>query len=317
MEAAEKLPGAKAFFASDDLMLAGLEGGGDRQKTMNYLRGLTTTDANGRRVAKYSGVALDNMTNQVMRMRSQMGNDSFNIAALAKAPATGTAFVGEEAGKWHQMIAKATHGDGSLAASIVAQGKAGFKSAQRYEVSEAGFGDHMQAISMAGDDTVSASDISNFIADKAYAGGGAGAVVAARNDSSARMFAGAIKRDIAKGKAESLATGESRHLTRALSAASAVHDQVGQAKRIVSDVLSNEVFAAGSGIGAGENGGQELTVVQAFDQAKQDDPDTWVEGKKEFRSEIGDQAAAAAAARQQNGGGAAPPPIAPGPGVGL
>ncbi len=318
MEASEKLPGAKAFFASDDLMLAGLEGGGDRQKTLNYLRGLTTTDANGRRVAKYSGGALDNMTNQVMRMRQQMGSDAFAVAALAKAPATGTAFVGEEAGKWHQMIAEATHGDGSLAASIVAQGKSGFKSAQRYEVSEAGFGDHMQAITMAGDDSVSAADISNFIADKAYAGGGSGAVVASRNDHSARMFAGAIKRDIERGKQETLATGDSKHLTRALSAASAVHDQVGQAKRLVSDVLSNEVFAGGSGIG-NDTTGQEMTVLDAFEQAKRDDPDTWMQGKKEFRSEMagiaaaGDPAAAAAAAAAA--GAAGPPPAIP-PGVG-
>jgi hypothetical protein len=307
MEASEKVPGGKAFFASDDLMLAGLEGNGDRTATMNYLRGLTTTDSNGRRVAKYSGAALDNMTNQVMRMRQQMGNDAFNIASLAKAPSTGTAFVGEEAGRWHQLIAQNTHGDGSLAASIVAAGKSGFRSAQRYEVSEAGFGDHMQAIQMAGDENTEADEISRFIADKAYAGGGAAAVVGARNSDSARMFAGAMMRDIDRGREQTLQTGDSTHVTRALSAASAVQDQIGSAKRLVSDVISNEVFAAGSGIGS-DTTGQQLTVVQAFDQAKRDNPDVWIQAKKEYLSEM----ASAAGGAPPGTPGAPPTPPPPG-----
>ena len=253
MEASEKTPGGKAFFASDDLMLAGLEGNGDREATMNYLRGLTTTDQNGRRVPKYSGAALDNMTAQVMRMRQQMGNDAFNIAALAKAPATGTAFVGEEAGRWHQLIAQNTHGDGSLAASIVAAGKSGFRSAQRYEVSEAGFGDHMQAIQMAGDEDTSAGDISNFIADRALVSGGAQAVNASRNATSAQMFVGAMNRKLDASRAVAMQAAANGYEGEQLEEATRefrqdqamvanIHDGSAGAKDLVARTLADELF---------------------------------------------------------------------------
>lgn len=311
MEAAEKTPGGKAFFASDDLMLAGLEGGGDREKTMNYLRGLETKDQNGRRVAKYSGAALDNMTNQVMRMRQQMGGDGFAIAALAKAPSTGTAFVGEEAGRWHQLIAQHTHGDGSLAASIVAQGKGGFRSAQRYEVSEAGFGDHMQAIQMAGTDRSSegAANISNFLADKAYAGGGAGAVIGARNDHSAKMFAGAINRDIDRA----LDSGDQKEFVRAASRAASVQDQLGSGKRLVTDVIGNEVLGRDFD-GTGETLATRIEKMQA-------DPETlrvMKETRKEYSSSIAAADAATRAAQTGQPGGGIPPaaPGGPGPGAG-
>jgi hypothetical protein len=322
MEAAEKLPGAKAFFASDDLMLAGLEGGGDRQKTIEYLRGRTyvpnpndidAATGEARRVPKYNGAALENMTNQVMRMRAQMGNDAYNVAALAKAPATGTAFVGEEAGKWHQMIAKHTHGDGSLAASIVAQGKSGFRSAQRYEVSEAGFGDHMAAIQMAGtgeDDTQNAAEISNFLADKAYAGGGAGAVIGARNDHSAKMFAGAMKRDVQNA----LDSGDQKEFVRAASRAASVQDQLGSGKRLVTDVIGDEVLGWDFD-GAGETLATRIEKMQA-------DPETlriMKETRKEYTSSVAaaDAAARTAAAAQPGQGPTIIPPGGQGPQAGV
>lgn len=288
MKQAEELPGGKAFFANDDLMTAGLRGEGSVAKTRDYLRS-----------KGYDGPGLESAVSQVMNMQKQMGNQGFALAALSKLPATGTAYEEENIGQWHNDIAKYTHGNKSLQGTIVAAGKAGFRASQRYEVSEAGFGDHMEAISRAerGKDT---SSISDFVVDKAYASGGAAAVVGSRNAKTAGMFAKAIKRDISRGKDASTQTGDASHVVRALSAASAVHDQVGSAKRIVSDVLSNEVFAGGSGIG--DDAGHEMTVLKAFDEAKKQYGDVWQQGKKEYSSEMAALA-----------GG--PPPSTPGSGT--
>lgn len=301
MESAEKLPGAKAFFASDDLMLAGLNGQGDMQKTRQYLMD-----------HGYRGTSLDNMAGQVMRMQKQMGMSAFNVAALAKAPATGTAFVGDDIGEWHQLIAKHTHGDGSLAASIVAQGKSGFRSAQRYEASEAGFGDHMRAITMAGDGR-SAQAISEFIADRAYASGGPAAVVGARNEESARMFAGAMVRDMRAGYEESARTGDESYAARSLAAAAAVHNSSGSAKRLVNDVLATEVFGADA-LGTGHSTLEEIdsaSGTEAYLAAQRE-----FEGSARSSSVRADNAAAraaAAAAAQQGGapGGGMQPPLPP------
>lgn len=295
MEQSEKLPGAKAFFANDDLMMAGLRGEGSTAKTRDYLR------AQG-----YQGPALESAVSQVMKMRSEMGAEGYALAALSKLPATGTAYEEGNIGQWHNDIAKYTHGNKSLQGTIVAAGKAGFRASQRYEVSEAGFGDHMEAIKMA-ESGASTSSITEHVVDKAYASGGAQAVVASRNAKTAGMFAGAINRDIARGREASTQTGDATHLVRALSAASAVHDQVGQAKRIVSDTLSSQVFAAGSGVGS-DDGTRELTVVQAFDQAKKDAPEVWMQGKKEYLSEM---AAAAGGRPPENPGGGTGIPVNP------
>lgn len=226
LEAAEKLPGARSFFASDNLMIAGAEGKGDFQKTYNSLIEQKWTPEQAR-----LGAA------QAVRLRSQMGAQAFDLTAAAKLPGTGTYAEEGDIGKWHELVAKASGGNKSLQATLIAQGKSGFRSAQRYEVSEAGFGDHLEAVAMA-ERGVDAGKISDFIVDKALAGGGAAAVVGSRNQKSAKMFAEAVKRML-KTAADSGDRGEQ---LRALALAANIQDQMAGGKKIVTDVLAKEVF---------------------------------------------------------------------------
>ncbi len=305
LEGADKLPGGKAFFGNDDLMMAGLEGGGDFAKTRAYL---ASSKANGG--VGYKGKALDVALGQVMRMRKQMGGEAFSIAALAKLPGTGTAFEKEDIGKWHQQIAKHTHGDKSLQGTIIAAGKAGFRAAQRYEVSEAGFGDHMEAIARAerGED---ASSITDFVVDKSYASGGPAAVVGSRNAKTAEMFAGAVDRDFRRA----VASGDQRQVLRSMAAVASIQDQIGSAKRIVSDVISTEVI--GKDVGG-------KSMLQRIDEVRLDPTLSAVfqEARKEYGASLasaaaGATAAAAGAASATTGGapGGGAGPVAPGGGL--
>lgn len=233
MEQAEKLPGAKAFFSNDDLMMAGLKGKGSRAMTE-------------RELAKkgYQGDALKSGVEQVMNMRAKMGDQGFALAALTKLPATGTAYEQDDIGQWHKDIATYTHGNKSLQGTIVAAGKAGFRASQRYEVSEAGFGDHMNAIRMA-EGGMAKEDITDMVIDRAYASGGPAAVVGARNAKSAKMFSRAINTRVKAAKARTAATGDNTAEMRELAAVASIHDQIGQSKRIVGDVLADQVLSAG------------------------------------------------------------------------
>lgn len=266
MESSEKLPGARAFFANDDLMVGALMGGGDRQRTIAAYKSLGQSDDQ----AKLS-------TERALRMRNDMGADAFAIAALSKLPATGT-YLGkdeDEVAAWHKDIARYTHGDTSLQGSIVAAGKSGWRNAQRYEVSEASFGNHLAAIKMASEakDANELRKVSEFIVDDAYRGGGPAAVIGSRNDKVARRFSGAMNRSIAKAEQQIIdaetsvsqaeeaykanptasnqqaildavqqKTNATNELFRAKAAIGAVHDQIGQAKQNVSEVLGNEVY---------------------------------------------------------------------------
>lgn len=230
MEASEKLPGARAHFASDVLMMGGLEGQGDREKTMQYYRNQGFDENQAR-----------SNTERVLQMRNDMGAEAYELAAIAKLPGTGTAFEEKDIAKWHQHIARASHGDASLEASLVAAGKSGFNNAQRYEVGMAGFSDHMDAVKMArtAKTPEDISKISDFIVDKSYEGGGPDAVIASRNAKSARMFAQAINRSIEKGEK----SGDHTKDMRAKAAANAVHEGIGRAKQVVGSTLADEVFA--------------------------------------------------------------------------
>jgi hypothetical protein len=123
---------------------------------------------------------------------------------------------------------------------LVAAGKSGFRNAQRTEVSEAGFGDHMQAVKMARNARTQKEldEITNFIVDKSYEGGGPAAVVYSRNAKVANMFAEAMERSIIKAER----SGDHRIEMRAKAAVAAVHEQLGQAKQVVSSVLGDRFF---------------------------------------------------------------------------
>jgi len=242
MEESEKLSGARAFFANDSIMKAALEGEGDITKTKSALA------KNG-----FTGKSQEIALGQIMRLRKEMGNEGFTLATLAKLPAAGTSYEEGDIGKWHEDIAKYTKGNRSIQGSLVAAGKSGFKSAQRYEVSEAGFGDHLAAISMA-ERGESTQAITDMIVDKAYANGGPAAVIGSRNAKTAGMFAQAINRglDKAKGNAAQVyldpAASDAdkaqaqRVVKQQLAAVSSIHDQAGQAKQTVGTLLANQVF---------------------------------------------------------------------------
>jgi hypothetical protein len=229
MEASEKLPGARAHFASDVLMLGGLEGKGDRTRTMDYFR-----------KKGYSEHEAMLNTESVLAMRNAMGAEAYELAAIAKLPGTGTAFEERDISRWHRHVARVSHGNAGLEASLVAAGKSGFRNAQRTEVSEAGFGDHMQAVKMARNARTQKEldEITNFIVDKSYEGGGPAAVVYSRNAKVANMFAEAMERSIIKAER----SGDHRIEMRAKAAVAAVHEQLGQAKQVVSSVLGDRFF---------------------------------------------------------------------------
>ncbi len=229
MEASEKLPGARAHFASDVLMLAGLEGQGDRTRTMDYFR--------KKGISEHEAML---NTESVLAMRNAMGAEAYELAAIAKLPGTGTAFEERDTSRWHQHVGRVSHGNAGLEASLVAAGKSGFRNAQRTEVSEAGFSDHMQAVKMARNARTQKEldEITNFIVDKSYEGGGPAAVVYSRNAKVANMFAEAMERSIIKAER----SGDHRIEMRAKAAVATIHEQIGNAKQVVSTVLGDRFF---------------------------------------------------------------------------
>ncbi len=254
-KASEELVGAKAFFANDDGMLATMYGGGDFDKTANYLvneKGYSQDEA--RKVAARG-----------LNMRRQMGAQSFALTALSRLPGTGTAYKGEEGVEsWLKDIQKATGGDKSLAANVISSGKTGFRNAQQFEFSEAGFGDMMQALDMVSgrklkDDGTQYGngEVGDFIVSKAYKAVGAGGVVNARNDDSAKAFARAAQRDLQAA----VASGDKSHIGRAVAQIENIRDASGQGKRTVTDSYIEELNRTGVRVADGN-------LVNAVDFAR-------------------------------------------------
>lgn len=280
LENSEKVLGGRSFFASDDLMLAGLDGGGDYQKTFDVLSAKGWTSDQARIGAS-----------QAIQIRRAMGSEQFQLAALAKLPATGTAFEEENIGQWHQLASKYTRGNKSTQASLVAAAKSGFRSAQRYEASEAGFGDWMEGIKMA-DAGADTQAITDMIVDSAYKSGGAPAVVGSRNAKSARMFVEAAKRDLR----DSAKSNDRGRWLRSLASVANIQDQQAGGKRIVTDVLAQELM--GFDLGGG------VTVLQALNNER--GSAEFQQARRELGQEYTPEQRAAIAAQQGQG------PITPG-----
>lgn len=311
-EAAEKIPGAKAFFANDDGMLATLYGGGDFNKTANWL----TTEKG------YSQDQARMVAAQGLRLRDAMGAQSFGVTALSKLPGTGTAYKGEKGIEaWLKDVDKFTGGNKSLSASIIASGKGGFRNAQQYEFSEAGFGDMMGALDMVAgrklkDDGTRYGDgeVGEHIVNLAYKAVGASGIVNARNDDSARTFARAAQRDLQAA----IASGDKGHIGRAAAQIENIRDASSSGKRTVTDAYLNELSKPGMLIR--DASGQQQTIVNFTAAVKasgdQDILNAYDQVKHDFSRDQAAAAAAAAAAGAAGAAAAAGGPAGGGPGAG-
>lgn len=330
MKHAEEDSTARQVFASDDIMMAGLEGGGDFNRTRNYLASRINDD--GSRMYTDQQAAI--MAEQALGQQKVMGRRAFELTALSKLPATGTAFTGEDGVQdWLERIDRVSEGNGSLKASLVAAGKSGFRSAQRYEISEASFGTIMQESQNMGQATTDAEReaIVNRIISNAYESGGPAAVVGSRNAGVAETFARVINANLEAAEAAHAAnpTEETRtEVLRQKAAIGAIHESLGQAKQSVSRVIGREVMGADAGTiqvevdtGLVDPNGvpimrtetQTINRVQEMQQLASDP--VWQQFKREYRDAI-DQATAQQQTQQAQMGGVNPGGPTPGQGFG-
>lgn len=312
LEAAEKLPGAKAFFANDDAMLAALYGSGDFNKAWRYLK-----DEKG-----YSEDQARMVAAKGLELRNRMGSQAFSLAALAKLPGTGTAYKGEKGiESWLQDIDKHTGGNKSLAASIVAAGKSGFRSAQQYEYSEAGFGDMMNALDMVAGRKLKEDgsrygegEVGEHIANLAYKAVGASGIVNARNDDSAKVFARAAHRDLQAA----VASGDKAAIGRSIAQIENIRDVSGTGKRTVTDTYIEELSRPDMVIRRAD--GSTANIVE-FSQAVRARNDPEIMGAYyQVKHDYSAEAVGAHQAEQAAGAtpGAPPtPPVGGGPGAHL
>ncbi|MCA9332308.1 hypothetical protein KDA00_00340 [Candidatus Saccharibacteria bacterium] len=306
LEASERLPGAKAFFANDDGMLAALEGGGDFDKTVKYLH----TEK------KYSMDQARNVAAQGIRLRDEMGAQAFALAALAKLPSTGTAYKGEMGVEaWLKDVNKHTGGNKSLAATTIAAGKSGFRSAQQYEFSEAGFGDMMEALDMVAGrkkkedgSLYKEGEVGEHIVNRAYKAVGASGVVNARNDDSAKTFARAAVRDVQAA----VSRGDKADIGRAVAQIENIRDVSGQGKRTVTDAYIDEISTANNTVTNAS--GQEVNIVEFARRVKEANDPEIMGAYYQVKHDYSTESAAAEAARQGQTPGATPPPAVGGGG---
>lgn len=307
LEAAEKIPGAKSFFANDDGMLAALEGDGDFDKAANYL-------------VNEKGYAYDQarlVAAQGLRLRNDMGSQAFALTALAKLPGTGTAYKGEKGIEaWLRSINKYTGGNKGLAASVVSAGKGGFRNGQQYEFSEAGFGDVMQALDMVSGRQLKTLDdgtqvpygdgeVGEFIVDKAYKALGASGFVNVRNDDSAKTLTRAAIRDL-RG---AVASGDKAVIGRSIAQLENIRDSSAQGKRTITDAYiktldENPITVAGKKINAVD---YALLAKEAADPAV-------MAAYRQVKHDYGAESAEAARQQQNNPPNTQGP--SPGPGQG-
>jgi hypothetical protein len=302
-EMAEKDHLAQTFFQNDDLIMAGLHGRGTAADARAYLarRGQT-------------GPELERNVARVIEMKRRMGTEAYGVAAMLKLPGTGTAFAGADgAGEWHQAIASVTKGDLNLAGTLIAKGRAGFRSSQRFDISESSFGDNINVQAAIATGTMTLRDASNRLYDSAYTNGGPSAVVSART-SAVENFSEIINQRLVRAEANyqgAMLNGTAaqqnatlRQLKSELASLASIHDALGSTKPAARDTLADRVMGRSSISG----GATRQEMIEAW----RSDPE-FQQFRREYQNAA--NAAAAAAAGNQTPPGQQPPqqPITPGP----
>jgi hypothetical protein len=185
---AEKSEAVRSVMGNDDLLNAGIAGGGSDRDTRNYLR------AQGQ-----SGPELEQNVQSVRNARRALGKDAFEDFAAANIAGTGTGYGGGPA-EMFEAINRVAGGDRARATRILNSARGQAERAKRVDLYGAGFGTSADQLQQLHDGHTNAASVNEIMTDETLAVKNAGEIGGARNGGLVNMMP-AIQRRMANASA--------------------------------------------------------------------------------------------------------------------